>query len=333
MTARTSALFAGLLGVILLAVGLIADAQRPETTVQATVTPDAAIVAIPADILALEGAERLAFEAEGAIAAHTVRPVDADAWLARRTVVYVTGLPTWEELSTRKAEFITPAPSPSPSPSPSPAPDGEAAAETTEPEQAAESADDVVVTSEDHWRHTYKGQGRLSVSIASIGAGHDLVIESLDGSPLTLVELTLEREVNDGWITPLIWWATALTIAGAIALFFTLVDTRPLQRKVEEWIVSRGKRGAADAPRPGSRRARRLAGAAIPEASLEHAATDADLDEAASRSEALQADLAADPASPLTVPVAFTPDAASVPSPVTGAIAVDDDPEQKGGQA
>ena len=90
------------------------------------------------------------------------------------------------------------------------------------------------------------------------------------GEPLTSTDVGFVREVNDGWITPLIWWGIVLTAVGFIALILRFVDLRPLQAKYEEWIARRQRTGEVeDDARPGSRRARRAAGEHLPEASLD----------------------------------------------------------------
>lgn len=279
MTLRTSALVAGVLGVILLVVGLYADSQRADTTVVANATVDTPVVVLEPAMVALEGATRLAFNGEGTIEVHTARPVDADAWLSSRSVTFITGIPEWEVLSTRVAERIvapspepspdpsasagvTPTPSPSPAASPSPSPSA-----SPGPEQDEPVAD---LTSGDHWRSTWRGTDRVSVAVSAIPAGETLVVTSLDGSPLTRVELTVERTTNEGWITPLILWGAFLTLLGLVALVLAIIDIRPWQRKGEEWLQRRTKAEAGiAAPTEGSRRARRAAGTQIPAVSLE----------------------------------------------------------------
>lgn len=122
-------------------------------------------------------------------------------------------------------------------------------------------------SSKDHWRENWRGTDRLAVLAVAVPPGETFIIESVDGSPLGEVEVYAVRDTNDDWITPLTWWGGVLAGVGLLAVILTFVDTRPLQKKGEEW---RSRRAGGDAsPKQGSRRARRLAGAAVPVAPLD----------------------------------------------------------------
>lgn len=302
MRLRTSALYAGILGAVLLAVSLIAQSQRLEPIVVASVTTDSQVVVIPAKFVALEGAIRVAFEADSVLAGHTARPTDADAWLSSRAAVAVTGLPTWETLQLEDylpgqgLAQVTASPDAVPSPEASPAasPSPEATAEGEQAPEAETASDPATAVtsptegSQDHWRQSWRGEGRLSVAVSDVDKGLPLIVYAEEGS-ISAVEVTLERELNDGWMTPLMWWGVALTAVGLVALFLMFVDVRPGLRVVEQWMFNR-QRGAQPAPEPGSRRARRLAGPAIPQAPLEPDAADAALEQGALRAEGLESD-------------------------------------------
>lgn len=278
MTLRMSAYAAGVVGLILLMTGWIADSQRPSTTVTASVEVGSSVVVLEPEVVAVEQIVRITASGTGALEVHSARPVDAQAWLVGRPTTFVTGIPQWDQVGTRIAmptgstpepsaspavtdEAATPEASPSPEVSPSPEAADAAGDETTE----------ALGASSDHWRTTWRGQGRVSVLAAAVPPGETLVIASANGTALTTVELSLVREVNDGWITPLQWWGALLASIGVIAVVLALVDVRPLQRKSEEWINTRGKDGETASPAPGTRRARRLAGSSIPVASLDGA--------------------------------------------------------------
>ena len=322
MSLRTTALVAGVIGVLLLAVGLIANAQRPPRDVTPTASLDTGIVVIEPEMIAFAGDDRIGFSGEGDLVALTARPVDAHAWLLGRDATEVTGLPDWETLSTADLVIDEPEPTASPSaspseaaesPSPSPSPSASAGEEAAD----AEATDVLAETSQDLWRDERRGQGRLSVLASDVPAGETLVVVSRDGSALSSVDMSVTRDVQDGWITPLIWWGAFLTIAGVIALILRFIDVRPAQAKGEGWIAKRQKVGEEDDLTPGTRRARRAAGEHLPETSLdEEAVTSAS---AASASAAPSA-ASAPPSTPASAP---TPEAgppaddtpASAPSP------------------
>ncbi|WP_084124010.1 hypothetical protein [Demequina sp. NBRC 110054] len=310
MRLRTTALIAGLLGVVALVVGLVAQSQRPESTVTVPATVDTAAVIVPADMLAFAEGGRYAVDGEGTLLAFSALPVDLEAWASDKVVTYVEGMPTWDGLTATVADM---SPAPSASPSASEESDGDAKDdEATEDEKTDEKATDKDTTddaatadeaadgdaanaddeaadaspsassaadepqyesllqgSTDLWRDSWTGTDRLSVGAADVEVGLDLVFVSEDGSPLTSVDLKLSREVNDAWITPLIVWGGILTGVGFLALLLLVFDVRPVQARAEEWIAHRQRIGAGDeGPKPGSRRARRLEGAAIPAAEI-----------------------------------------------------------------
>lgn len=187
----------------------------------------------------------------------------------------MTGLPAWETLSTDALEPAAPSPSPSPSPSdeaaaessPSPSPSASPGADDA---GDAEPVDILAETSQDHWREDWRGEDRLSIRASDVPPGETLLIVSEDGSPLTETDLALTRDVDDGWIAPLIWWGAFLVAVGFIALVLRFIDLRPAQAKREEWMAKRQRAGEDEQdPNPGSRRARRAKGEHLPEARLD----------------------------------------------------------------
>ncbi|WP_152648044.1 hypothetical protein [Demequina sediminicola] len=270
MTLRTAALVAGALGVLLLIAGLIADAQRPPADIEAEATLDTAVVVYSPEMVAFAGDNTLGVDGEGDVVALTARPVDADAWLAERDATEVTGLPEWETLSTAPYEVAEPEPTASPSVSPSASPSPEPSPSVSPSGEEAEPVDILALTSSDHWREQWSGVDRVAVPAAQVPPGETLVVVSRDGSPLAATDMTLSREVNDGWITPLIWWGVALTVVGLIALILRFIDTRPWQARAEKWRV--GRHGATDDVDPGSRRALRASGDPLPDVTLDHPA-------------------------------------------------------------
>jgi hypothetical protein len=271
---RTMALVAGALGLLVLAVGLVADATRSEAVATPMATLETSVVVVGPEILALAPDGRVSVTGSGTLIANAARPVDAQAWVAGQSVTYLTGLPDWETLGVRTSDRVepqeplatkTPAATPVPTPEPTPEP-------TVAADDASEAdAFAVPLLSEDHWRATWNGDDSLSVAVSDIPVGMPLVVRSADGSVLTDVSMRMERDLNDGWISPLIWWGIVLTAVGLIALLFLLVDLRPVQERTETWLAHRrrGARAAASVPSPGSRRARRATGDAIPVAEVE----------------------------------------------------------------
>ena len=273
MTLRTTAVIAGAIGLLMLIAGLIAQGARPSDAVVTESSLDTPVVVLGPEVLALPEAQRIAVTSTQGVEAHTARPVDAEAWLVHFSSTYVTGYTSWEELSTRTASRIdvaTVSPSPSASPEATPAP-------TTEPTAAASpDATDAVPDEEtydygsgDLWRQNWAGIGRVSVARAAVSPGEYLVVNSADGGNLDSIEISAKREVNDGWISPLIWIGLALAVLGVIAVLSAIVDVRPLQERIESWTTKRSRASADDNPKPGSRRERRLAGSTLPEVDLE----------------------------------------------------------------
>ena len=103
----------------------------------------------------------------------------------------------------------------------------------------------------------------------SVPAGLVLVVEALGDGELTAATLDITRTVDDQWISQVFWWGVALSILGLIALIARFIDVRPAQSKGEEWLAGRAAVGSGKGdPHPGSRRARRAAGSAIPVAAI-----------------------------------------------------------------
>ncbi len=275
MTLRTTAVIAGALGLLMLIAGLMSQAVRPPHAVVTEARLDTPVVVIGPEVLALPELGRLSVTADGGVEAHTARPADAEAWLADHSATYITGYASWEEFTTRTASRIvaeSPSPSPSPSavatpaagtsPSPSPSPTPEA----TEADSADQAFD---YGSGDLWRHNWAGMDRVSVAATAAMPGEYLVVNSLDGSNLGTIEVSATRQVNDGWISPLVWIGAALTLLGLLAVLSAIVDVRPIQERVESWTTKRSRIATDEDPKPGSRRERRLAGSTIPDVDLE----------------------------------------------------------------
>lgn len=284
MTLRTTAIIAGVLGLLMWVAGLFSNAVRADREVVATATPDTAIVVVGPEVLALPGIERIVVVGSGGVQAHTARPLDLDAWLLGRKATGVDGFLNWDKLATTPlAKTVVPSPSASPSagdgqgatgtsPSPSaatqasatPSPSAQPSEEPAPPTEA-----DIVASygAGDVWRHDWRGVDRLAVTGTMVAPGESLVFFSEDGSPLHRVDFYANRPVNDGWISPLIWIGAGLALLGALAALSAVVDTRPLQAKVEKWLTARQRKNN-DGPRPGSRRERRLAGATLPPVEL-----------------------------------------------------------------
>lgn len=276
MSLRTTGLIAGVIGVILLIVGFIANSVRPPEAVVAYAEVDTPVVVYDPDFVTISPDGQIAVEGSGEIVAYTARPVDAEAWLDEASYSLVTGLPDWETLSTRSVERVVASPSPSPSPSasaspsasPSPSPSASASPSASPSASAAPAGEFIAADgrSSDLWRDVWTGTDRVDIPVASIPTGLTLVVMSADNSALTGTELSLTRTINDDWIAPLLWWGAALLLAGLIALVVLFIDLRPAQSRSESWIAAR-KAGAG--PKPGSRRSRRAEGATIPQASLD----------------------------------------------------------------
>ena len=272
MTLRTTAIIAGVLGLVMFLTGAIASAVRDEREVVTQQSLDTPVVVLGPEVLALPGIERIAINGTGALDANTARPVDAEAWLKRYSATYVLGYVDWDELATRTGTRIT---TPSVVPSPSPAADADTADETTSPSPSPSPAPGAQDTetpydygSNDVWRHSWRGESRVVVTGATIAQGETLVVLDESGDNLESVEFYAVRDVNDEWISPMMWVGGALALLGVVAALSGLFDIRPIQARIETW--QRKRSGvAATPPRPGSRRERRLAGSTLPEVLLD----------------------------------------------------------------
>lgn len=291
MTLRTTAIIAGVLGLVMFLTGWVASAVRDDREVVTRESLDTPVVVLGPEVLALPGIERIAINGSGALDANTARPVDAEAWLKRHSATYVLGYLDWDELATRTGTRITTpsvAPSPSPDPSGAPTDDAAAADATTEdaatdaegdgepspsPAPSADEAEQLYdYGSNDLWRHSWRGESRVVVTGATVAAGETLVVFDETGDNLESVEFYAIRDVNDEWISPMMWVGGALALLGVVAALSGLVDIRPIQARVETW--QRKRSGvAANPPRPGSRRERRLAGSTLPEVLLDETDT------------------------------------------------------------
>jgi len=271
VTLRTTAVIAGAIGLLMLIAGLIAQAISPAHDVVTEVNLDTPVVVLGPEVLALPEVQRLAVNADGGVEAHTARPVDAEAWLASHSATYITGYATWDELTTRTASrIVADTATPSPSATPEASPEASPAAEPS-PSPSPEAADTAPAEesfdygSGDLWRHNWAGMGRVSIAFGAVSPGEYLVVNSLDGSNLGAVEISANRQVNDAWISPLIWIGIALAVLGVFAVLSAIIDVRPLQERVESWTTKRSRIAAGEAPKSGSRRERRLAGSSLPD--------------------------------------------------------------------
>lgn len=275
MTLRTTAIIAGVLGLLMLIAGLFANQARPDPQVVTTSQVETPVVVFDPEVIALEGLEMIEVNAKGDMEAHTARAGDAEEWLKHYSATYVTGYEGWDSLDTRTASRIV-ADSPQPSPSPSPSAEAATAAASPSPEPVEDAAAQPIdkemaagYGSKDVWRSSWTGYNRLSLNVAEIAPGEVLVVFASDGSNAEDVQLTSVRQVNDGWIDPLIWIGGVLTVLGLVAALSGLIDTRPAQERAESWLRTRSRGGAEGGVRPGSRRERRLAGSTLPATSLD----------------------------------------------------------------
>ena len=292
MTLRTAALIAGALGVVLLAVGLISQAIKPAAEASPSAALTTTVAVFPPQVLALAPAGTVTVSGEGTLVAHLARTVDADAWLASREVSAdteiadwetVTGFADWDHLAVtvdRPRVATTPSPSPSVSPSTSPSTNASpspSASPSTSATPAPSASPSVTPTaglasagSQDTWRATEAANGTYSVDVSTLPAGLTLVVDSPSGVALTRAQITVSRVIDDAWITQLVWWGVGLTAVGLIALVLLFIDMRPVQSRGESWMAYRSGIGSGKRePRPGSRRARRQAGASMPVADLD----------------------------------------------------------------
>ncbi len=263
----------------MLIAGLIASDARPDRAVVTTESIDTPVVVLGPDVISLEGLERISVNAKGGVEAHTARVIDAEAWLKHYSATYVTGYEGWDALATRTAtRVVLPSPEPSPSPSasaspaaPVPTPAASPSPEpTASPEAQADEAEVVAdYGSTDSWRSSWRGSDRISLAARAVAPGEVLVAYAADGSNLQSIEFSAVRQVNDGWIDPLIWIGGLLTVMGLVAALSGLIDTRPAQERAESWLRARSRASADGAVRSGSRRERRLAGSTLPDTMLE----------------------------------------------------------------
>jgi len=280
VTLRTAGLIAGVIGVILLAVAAVANLVKPSAEATPQATLDVAVVVVTPEFLATSPDAELTIRGTGDLAVHTARVEDVDAWTSTREYVTITGLTDWENLSTTTA---------SPSPSPSPSPSGSASASpSASPSKAAKASPSASASpstsaspsptpsvaptplgSQDIWRDTAQEESTYSITGARVAPGLALVVEALGDDTLTDASLAISRTIDDDWISQVFWWGVGLSIIGLIALIARFIDVRPAQSKGEQWLAGRAAVGSGkDDPRPGSRRARRAAGHAIPVAAI-----------------------------------------------------------------
>jgi len=278
VTLRMTAIIAGAIGLLMVIAGLAATSQRADREVTTSATLDTAVVVIEADVVALQGLERITVTSDGSITAHTARAVDATAWLKKQPATYVTGYQGWDALATRtESRVVVPTLDPSasasasasPSPAaPAPASPSASPSATASPDDAGAQAPVADYGSTDDWRASWKGVHQLSVEVPVLNPGETFVAYSNDGADLNQVQFTSLRQVNDGWVSPLLWIGAALTGLGALAALSGLIDTRPAQAKAEAWVRGRSVKHEKTV-RPGSRRERRLAGSTVPPATLD----------------------------------------------------------------
>lgn len=268
MTLRTAGLIAGVIGVVLLLVGWVATMIKPSPEANPSVTVTAQVVVVPPEVIAISHDATLTFTGNGTLAAHTARTQDVEAWTASRTALTVTGIGDWFTLSgTTEEPTAVSSPSPSASPSGSASPSASASPSPTAsgspspspaPSETAQGSDDI-------WRDSDSATTTYRVTTASLTPGLSLVVEPVGGASIESVAMNLPRVVDDEWITQVLWWGVGLSVLGLIALIARFIDVRPAQSKGEEWLASRSAVGSGKGEaKPGSRRARRAQGAAVP---------------------------------------------------------------------
>jgi hypothetical protein len=264
----------------MLIAGLVANGARPDPEVVTKASVNTPVVVVGPEVIALQGLEQIAVNAKGGIEAHTARAVDAASWLKRHSATYVTGYAGWNGLATRtESRVVPPSPSSSASPSPSAAPTASPATSPSPAPTASATAQPVDTKatadygSTDDWRSSWRGVNRVSLAAGSVAPGEVLVVYTADGSNVGSVEFSAVRQVNDGWINPLIWIGGVLALLGAVAALSGLIDTRPVQERAESWLRGRSKIGSEKSVRPGSRRERRLAGSSLPDVVLDERET------------------------------------------------------------
>ncbi|MCR6712821.1 MAG: hypothetical protein NVV57_09040 [Demequina sp.] len=276
MTLRTAGLIAGVLGVILLVVGVIANQVKPAAIGSPSASLDTTVLVVPPEVLAISPDAVLTVATSGAYATHTARTQDVDAWTEGRGAITLTGISDWESLTYDDAPAavvpsVSPIPSASasasnsPSSSPSASPSASPTASVSPSASPSPSVGPTPLGSQDIWRETAQSDATYTIETAKVPAGLTLVVEALGDTKLTNASITIPRTIDDDWITQILWWGAALAILGLIALIALFIDVRPAQTKGEEWLAHRSGIGSGkEEPRPGSRRARRQAGAAIP---------------------------------------------------------------------
>lgn len=283
MTLRTAGLIAGVLGVILVAIALVAQWVKPAAEAAPSAQFSTSVVVVTPAVLALSPDAVVTIGGSGALAAHTARADDVDAWTTGRGSVTVTGLKDWDHLAVTTAQEPTPGVSPSPSASPSASSSPSASpAKATSPSASpsasgsaspsaspAPSPSASPLGSQDIWRDTAQQDETYSIAAADVPVGLTLVVEALDGGDIGSASLSMPRTIDDDWMTQVLWWGIGLSALGLIALIALFVDVRPAQSKGEEWLAGRAAIGSGkEDPKPGSRRARRAAGAAMPVATI-----------------------------------------------------------------
>ncbi|WP_187329703.1 hypothetical protein [Demequina maris] len=266
MTLRTTALIAGALGLLLLIGGLIADAMRPASFGTPSAAVDTPVLLIGPAMVAMAPGGTITVEGDGGIVAYAGRTEDAEDWAASRETTVLTGVVSWDDLSTEalaadEPQTEEPSASAEASASASDEPSAKASASTSaEPSaDASPSASDEPGASAapelaDIWRESWDADGTLELEADALPVGLTIAVESADGAPLTGVTMKIDRVVNDGWVTPLKWWGGVLTVAGLIALVSLLFDHRGAGSKVETAVA--GRKATAPAA-PGGRRERR----------------------------------------------------------------------------
>jgi len=278
VTLRTAGLIAGVLGVILLVVGAVANSVKPAAIGSPSASLDTTVLVVPPEVLAISPDAVLTVSTSGAYATHIARTQDVDAWATGRSAVVITGISDWEKL-TIGSKPGEPSPSPSPSGSSgttssaspsasasvSPSPSASSTPAAAPSASPSPSVGPTPLGSQDIWRETAQSDAAYTIETAKIPVGLTLVVEGLGDTKLTNASITVPRTIDDDWITQLLWWGAALAVLGLIALIALFIDVRPAQTKGEEWLAYRSGVGSGKGEaRPGSRRARREAGAAIP---------------------------------------------------------------------
>jgi len=216
----------------MLVAGVIGQALRPETEVAPSAQIGTTVAFVPAEVLAYAPDGHLVIDASSEIAVHAGRQSDADAWLGGHTTTVVGEMTEWTTLTTTVAKRDT-------------------------------EASDATGTSGDIWRQSWEGAAPMTLSVAEVPPGLGLVVQAAGGGVIDTIELRFEREVNDGWISPMLVAGTVLTAIGLLAAIFRLVDIRPLQermetRRAEKARTRKAKDDAHDLA--GTRRSRRLKG-------------------------------------------------------------------------